>query len=264
MEGPRWTVRRGDGAAERPPLLFVHGAWHGAWCWEEHFLDWFAARGHDAYALDLPGHGRRRGEGSLRRLGIGDYVDAVAEALGDLPASTVLVGHSMGGYVVQRLLARRRGGPAVLLASVPPTGVAGITMRFAARHPGALLRATAAYRLGPAIDDFERARRLLFDPDLPEDEARRHFARLQDESYTAYLGMFRPVRTRRVRSPVLVVAGGADALVSRGAAHRTAHAYGTEPVVVPGAGHDLMLSLRWEEVAAEIAAFVGDEARRRR
>jgi hypothetical protein len=27
------------------PLLFVHGAWHGAWCWDEHFLDLFADKG---------------------------------------------------------------------------------------------------------------------------------------------------------------------------------------------------------------------------
>ena len=29
-------------------LLFVHGAWHGAWCWAEHFLDFFAAQGYAA------------------------------------------------------------------------------------------------------------------------------------------------------------------------------------------------------------------------
>ena len=29
----------------KAPLLFVHGAWHGAWCWDEHFLDFFAAQG---------------------------------------------------------------------------------------------------------------------------------------------------------------------------------------------------------------------------
>lgn len=27
------------------PVLFVHGAWHGAWCWDEHFLDFFADKG---------------------------------------------------------------------------------------------------------------------------------------------------------------------------------------------------------------------------
>src|ERR1700756_2747040 len=38
------------------PLLFVHGGWHGAWCWDDHFLDFFAAAGYRAVALSLRGH----------------------------------------------------------------------------------------------------------------------------------------------------------------------------------------------------------------
>lgn len=34
-----------DGATRSTPLLFVHGAFHGTWCWSEHFLDFFAERG---------------------------------------------------------------------------------------------------------------------------------------------------------------------------------------------------------------------------
>jgi pimeloyl-ACP methyl ester carboxylesterase len=34
------------------PLLFVHGAWHGAWCWDEHFLDLFADKGYRALAVN--------------------------------------------------------------------------------------------------------------------------------------------------------------------------------------------------------------------
>src|SRR5215813_5709991 len=39
------------------PLLFVHGGWHGAWCWDDHFLDFFADAGYRAVALSLRGHG---------------------------------------------------------------------------------------------------------------------------------------------------------------------------------------------------------------
>jgi pimeloyl-ACP methyl ester carboxylesterase len=31
--------------AHPPPLLFVHGAWHAAWCWDENFLGFFADMG---------------------------------------------------------------------------------------------------------------------------------------------------------------------------------------------------------------------------
>jgi len=51
------TTRRPETARDAPPLLFVHGICHGAWCWEEHFLPWFAERGFEAHAVDLRGHG---------------------------------------------------------------------------------------------------------------------------------------------------------------------------------------------------------------
>lgn len=37
----------------RPPLLCVHGSYHGAWCWAERFMPYFAARGYDVYAVSL-------------------------------------------------------------------------------------------------------------------------------------------------------------------------------------------------------------------
>ena len=42
--------------SQKPPLLFVHGAYHGAWCWDEHFLDFFAAKGYRSVAVTLRGH----------------------------------------------------------------------------------------------------------------------------------------------------------------------------------------------------------------
>ena len=44
--------------SRRPtPLLFIHGMLHGAWCWNAHFLDYFAQHGFAAHAVNLRGHG---------------------------------------------------------------------------------------------------------------------------------------------------------------------------------------------------------------
>ena len=57
-------IARAPAAEPRPtPLLFVHGAWHGAWCWDEHFLGYCARRGYAAVALSLRGHGGSGGRG---------------------------------------------------------------------------------------------------------------------------------------------------------------------------------------------------------
>ncbi len=77
------------------PVLFVHGAWHGAWCWEP-ALTLLAGRGVQAGAVDLPGHGDDTGPlGDLH----GD-AEAVAAALDKFDVPGLLVGHSYGGIVV--------------------------------------------------------------------------------------------------------------------------------------------------------------------
>src|ERR1700712_1716796 len=92
------------GAVKPVPLLFVHGAWHGAWCWDEHFLEFFTDRGYRTAALSLRGHGRSQTNKPLRTCSIDDYVADVDSVVGDLLARPVLIGHSMGGLVVQKYL----------------------------------------------------------------------------------------------------------------------------------------------------------------
>lgn len=52
------VIDKGSCSESHPvPLLFVHGGLHGAWCWEEYFLDFFADKGYRALAVSLRGHG---------------------------------------------------------------------------------------------------------------------------------------------------------------------------------------------------------------
>lgn len=44
-----------DKTSENPPLVFVHGSYHAAWCWAEHWLPFFSASGYDCYAISLLG-----------------------------------------------------------------------------------------------------------------------------------------------------------------------------------------------------------------
>jgi pimeloyl-ACP methyl ester carboxylesterase len=77
------------------PVLLVHGAWHGAWCWDPVVAE-LDARGVRAVALDLPGHGADTG--ALTDLH-GD-AERVRHALDDFDEPVVVVGHSYGGVVI--------------------------------------------------------------------------------------------------------------------------------------------------------------------
>ncbi len=240
---------------DKPSLLFVHGAWHGAWCWTEHFTGFFADLGYPSYAVDLQGHGAS--PGNLRRTRIAHYVANVHRVVVELPTAPIVIGHSMGGLVVQHYLARYRAPAAVLMAAVPTRGAIGATLRVATQHPLAFLRANLTLSLGPIIDDPQRATALLFGPHMDPVDAARYAAGLQDESYLAYLEMILEVpRPSLVQDPVLVLGAEQDSIFSEPEIHATARAYGTEAIMFPNMGHDMMLEPGWEGPAQAIAEWI--------
>src|SRR5687768_2339328 len=92
--------RQPESDSDRPPILFVHGAAHGAWCWE-HWMEMATDAGYPAFAVSLRGHGNS--EGSLIGSSLGSYEDDVIRTAATLPKQPVIVGHSLGGLVVQRV-----------------------------------------------------------------------------------------------------------------------------------------------------------------
>jgi pimeloyl-ACP methyl ester carboxylesterase len=99
------VIDKGRGSDTHPvPLLFVHGAWHAAWCWDEYFLNFFADKGYRAVAVSVRGHGASPRPKSVRTCSIADYVDDVDSIATSLPMRPVVIGHSQGGFVVQKYL----------------------------------------------------------------------------------------------------------------------------------------------------------------
>jgi pimeloyl-ACP methyl ester carboxylesterase len=78
-------------------FVLVHGAWHGAWCWEQ-VVPRLAARGHEACAIDLPGHGDDPAPPGA--VGWDDYLRRMGEVLAQVEEPPILVGHSLGGAVI--------------------------------------------------------------------------------------------------------------------------------------------------------------------
>lgn len=144
------VIEKGRATEAHPtPLLFVHGAWFSAWCWDEHFLDFFADAGHHALAVSLRGHGASRSAKPLRSLRIADYVDDVASVADSLPVQPVLIGHSMGAYVVQKYLGSHTAAGAVLLTPAPPRGLIRSALRANRKHPWLTVKANITRSLYP-------------------------------------------------------------------------------------------------------------------
>lgn len=119
----RGRLRRAQ-SASGPALLFVHGAYHGAWCYA-HYLDFFAGQNIACAALDLPGHGGLPQDADFPLLGVHDLAEAVAQACDLLPGPAVVVGHSMGALPALLGACARQVAGVVLLAPSPPANVPG-------------------------------------------------------------------------------------------------------------------------------------------
>ena len=252
---PQLNVIRGDTSAvdvTRAPVLLVHGAWHGAWCWQGNFIDYFAANGFETCAIDLRGHGKNPAQKAMRWNRISDYVDDVVGMVEGFEQPPIVIGHSMGGFVCQHLMARTEHLSGIgLLASVPHFGVWDATMRTAKAYPINFLKANAKMSLYPLISDPNEAMELFLDEDVALEQGHAFAAKLGDESYLGFLDMLFLDLPKRVQShpPVCVIGGAKDKLFSPNSQQAIAQHYDAECHIIDGASHNVMMSKHWEKSA---------------
>ncbi len=258
MNPPRFEnhevlARAPKGAAHATPLLFVHGAYTAAWCWEEHFLPFFAEAGYAAYAVSLSGHGASPGRRHLDSFSIADYVGDVAAVVAALPAPPVLIGHSMGGFVVQKYLEDQVAPGAVLMCAVPPQGLLSAAVGMMFSKPGMMKDLNSLMSGGRA--SLDTLREALFAQEVSLDDLKRYYKGSQSESHRAIwdMSLFGMPRAGRVkRTPLLVQGAEFDHLIPASLVEMTARTYGVEANVFPGMGHGLMLERDWKKPAQQI------------
>jgi non-heme chloroperoxidase len=250
-------TRLPKGVVHPTPLLFVHGAFTAAWCWDEHFLPFFAQAGYAAHALSLSGHGASPGRERLDTFSIDAYVEDIAHVAATLPAPPVLIGHSMGGFVVQKYLEKYIAPAAVLMCSVPPQGLLSSAIGLLFSKP-ALMKDLNAMLSGGKVA-LESLRDGLFAQPVSLDLLQKFARNAQPESHRALwdMSLFSLPRTALVRrTPLLVQGAELDHLIVASLVSMTARAYGTEAHFFPGMGHGLMLERDWEKPAHSILEWL--------
>jgi non-heme chloroperoxidase len=251
--------RQAEGSPGKTPLLFVHGAYVGAWCWEEHFLGWFAARGYATHAVSLRGHGASAGRKALDDFGLADYAEDVAAAAARLPQPPVLVGHSMGAMVVQKYLEKNKAPAAVLACPVPAYGLMPSSFRLAWTQP-ALFAGLNAVASGGRTSP-EVLAEALFAGRIEPSRLAACCERMQRESRRALLemaGWSLPLLNGS-GPPTLVLGAQKDSLISHGEAQGTAQLLGADYRLLAGLGHAVMLDEGWETAAQAIAAWLEEK-----
>ncbi|MBO6771249.1 MULTISPECIES: alpha/beta hydrolase [unclassified Thalassospira] len=234
------------------PLVFVHGAFTGAWCWNEHFLNWFADKGFETVSFSLRGHGGSGGRQLRSLASIDDYVEDLEEVVDTLGQTPVLIGHSMGGYIIQKYLEQHTAEAAILMASVPPEGLLASNAMMAMAQPDLYFQMAWLQAIGPHTFLRERLGRAMLSPDIAEDEGMIYFGRLETESQRALLDMMgaNPIFLTADYAPAMLVIGAHDdEIIQSELIHHTARKYHADYALVDDIHHAMMLDKNWEKVA---------------
>jgi non-heme chloroperoxidase len=248
------------------PVVFIHGLWIHSTAWQP-WLELFRSAGYHPTAPGWPGDSdsveqTRKNAAAVADKGIDDITSAYLDVIRGLPAKPIVIGHSFGGLIAQRLLS---GGAAAAAVAIDPGQIKGVKpLPFAQIRSGlpvlskpgnrkravALTRKQFRYGFGNAISDSESGE--LFDrwaipgPGRPLFEASA--ANFRKSSPAA-------VDTRkRDRGPLLIIAGGKDHTVPEVVARAAYRLYSgsgavTDYHVFPDRGHSLVLDHGWREVA---------------
>jgi pimeloyl-ACP methyl ester carboxylesterase len=225
-----------------PTIVFAHGAAHDHCVWALQSR-YFAHHGHNALALDWPGHGRSAGEPLASVAALADWMIAVLDALNIERAA--LVGHSMGSLAALDAAGRHseRVEKLALLAPAVPMRVSDALLDAAKRDDHVAFELINGWSFSPADQRggnrmpgvwmtgngmrlMERCRDGVLHTDL-----------LACHAYADGLA-----RARQVRCPSLVVLGQRDQMApAKSAAALVAALPDQRVLTIPDCGHSLMI-----------------------
>ena len=248
-----------QGPRTGPPILFLHGAFGGAWMWREIFMPYFARRGRASLALSVRGHGGSEGRAELRTWGVSDYLDDVRRVFAELGEPPVVIAHSLGGLLAQMLIGREPMRALALLGSLPPEGLMLESSRLALTDTAIWVEAFVGSMAQSKLPISMAAHQILFSEGLPHERVMRYSARMTPESPRALADAHLPVPITPAflyAIPTLVVRGGDDRLVWQASALRTALYHGAAYRMAEGQGHFLQLDVGAETVARDLMAWM--------
>lgn len=240
-------VRPGAPGGHTTPILMVHGGLHGWWAWES-WLGFFAAAGWSCFAMSLRNHTGSHSVPAEEFLGLttADYAADARAVMRWIGTPPVLLGHSMGGIVVQKAAEAMPAAALVLLAAVGPGQLGKM------RDPLPLDR--------PFAPGAETLRAMWF-REIEDDAFARFHARLVPESpgvLNDYSGGGVPIDRAAIACPVLAISGEFDRTPVHPAPDIAAF-YGGDSIVVPGAAHNLMMESPSLPVAIRINQWLLDK-----
>jgi pimeloyl-ACP methyl ester carboxylesterase len=259
MEIIEHIVKQPEKRTHKTPLLFQHGAWHGAWCWQL-WMDYFSSIGYETHAISLPGHGKSSlNKKHLNFYTFKDYVDTLASEIDIISPKPIVIGHSLGGAIIQKYLETHQLPGAVLLATLPSNGMLPMTLRLIQRYPIPILFGMMKFSLYDWVKTPKLAHDLFLNSKTDIDVLAFHKQLVGETTMLAASLMFPFAKVNPSKSPMLVISGEDDAVFTVEEENVTAEKYGAKNIIIKGQAHNLMMESGWKQVADVIDNWITTE-----
>ncbi|MCC9609395.1 alpha/beta hydrolase [Blastopirellula sp. JC732] len=248
------------------PIVFIHGTNAGPWTMAN-FAHFFAGQGYECHSPAYRYHDPSpapQDAALLRGLSIADYVEDIAAYVEKLAARPILIGHSLGGVIAQKLAMRDLASAIILLNGSVNWGILPTTDHE--RELAKMFMAAGPFWEETLLPDFETMQRFGLNK-LAEEEQRRVFQQLGPESgqvlFELFFWMFDQNETTKidydsVMCPILMVSGTDDLAIPPSTARQIAARHGERVTFheAPGFGHYLTIEPNWREIAELCAALI--------
>jgi pimeloyl-ACP methyl ester carboxylesterase len=255
------------------PVVFIHGLWLHSSSWQP-WIDLFNESGYSATAPGWPGdsdtvEAARANPDAVANVSVDDVTDHYAKLIASLPAKPIVIGHSFGGLIVEKLLGAGQAAAGVAIDAAPikgvlPLPISALRVAFVAlSNPGNI---DAAISLTP--EQFHYG----FGNALTPEESAELYERWTIPSparplFQAASANFNPHSQTKVdvdneeRGPLLLTMGGMDHTVPEAISKSTYKQYRkssaiTEIVEFEDRGHSLTIDHGWREVADSILSWL--------
>jgi non-heme chloroperoxidase len=209
--------------------------------------------------VSLRGHGGSHGRDQIDWHSVTDYVDDIGTVVDWLGETPVLVGHSMGGFIVQKYLERHQVPGAALVCSVPPQGLIAAQFHLMFQKPQLFMDINRI--MSGNYPDTEILREALFAGEIDETMLAAWLDRMQPESHRALwdMSMFNlPNLHAMHRPPMLILGAELDVLVPAFLVQTTGQTYGLPAHIFRGMGHAVTHEKEWPLVAAALQDWLAE------
>lgn len=233
----------------RPPLLFVHGSYCGPWVWQKYFLPAFARARWWGAAIALRGHGRQEDPRQVDNYGLREFLEDLETGGNLFERPPIFIGHSLGGYLVQKYALSHAVRAMALLAAPSLLGLGNSALHIALHHPALAVELSRLMALGPRHADTRVIGEAFLGNSQTAEALSGMEALLQRESQRVAFEASWPELWPPTRFvPTLVLGGEQDAFVPATELRFEAFCWQARLEILPGVPHALMLAPCWPEV----------------